>query len=81
MKFFIFPFSLVQQTLFFQEPTMHKIVLTILHVFTDLILWEDRHRDNFKNQDVLSLFFFFFDRSLFLKFFYLFIYLYLIIFL
>lgn len=44
---------------FFQEPTMHKIVLTILHVFTDLILWEDRHRDNFKNQDVLSLFFFF----------------------
>lgn len=79
MKFFIFPFSLVQQTLFFQEPTMHKIVLTILHVFTDLILWEDRHRDNFKNQDFLS--FFFFDRSLFLKFFYLFIYLYLIIFL
>lgn len=32
-----------------EEPTMHKIVLTIPHMLTDLIiLWEDRLADNFK---------------------------------
>lgn len=60
---------------------MHKIVLTILHMLTGLILWEDRHGDNFKNQDFH--FFFLTDLLYFFKFFsiYLFLYLFLIIFL
>lgn len=33
-----------------EEPTMHKIVLNIPHMLTDLIiLWEDRLVDNLKS--------------------------------